>query len=638
MNKTTLKIKVFLLLAMSLLAMGAVAQNITGHITCDGKGVAGVAVSDGYELTQTDANGYYAFTSAKKNGYVFYTLPSGYEPEVKDGFNPQFWAKLTLTSTAEAETHDFTLKKVNNDKYIMIVGADTHLAKRTSDLSQFSNGFIKRLNEEVTSAGSTPIYSTILGDLAWDGYWYANNFNLSNFMQTLVTDKYPLMLFPVMGNHDNDPAVKASDSTDFVASAPFRSIVSPNYYSYNLGKVHYIVVDDIFYLNDDTGGTYSKGVVGSRNYYGYITDNQIDWIKKDLALVDKSTPVIVELHIPTFTLSPTTFSVSAYLTGKNVNSTTRLCDLFKDYKKVMIWSGHTHYNYHAHVGTYPNVHENNIAAVCGTWWWTGKLTNRHICKDGSPSGYEVYKVDGDSISWEFHSIESNGNAQFRVYDMNVVRDFYANDSVMKEMFAAYPSRTNYGTSAYSSWANTIFVNVFNYDTDWKVEATEDGKALTVTRTTLEDPLHTLAYDRARYAAAKTYTADFTTNRTAHAFKIQSPTANGTIMVRVTDSFGHVFTKEVKRPYAFSVDMPDQTSLETGVNDIFSGKPDGTVVRGAENALYINAATAGYAKLISANGTLLKSFNVVAGINSFRIDNKGLYIVNVNGKGFKVIVR
>jgi hypothetical protein len=60
MDKTTLKIKVFLLLAMSLLAMGAVAQNITGHITCDGKGVAGVAVSDGYELTQTDANGYYA--------------------------------------------------------------------------------------------------------------------------------------------------------------------------------------------------------------------------------------------------------------------------------------------------------------------------------------------------------------------------------------------------------------------------------------------------------------------------------------------------------------------------------------------------------------------------------------------------
>ena len=106
-----------------------------GTITCDGYGVAGVAVSDGYEIVLTDADGYYAMTSAKRNGYVFFTLPGGYEPEMTDGFKPQFWAPLNSHDTAVHETHNFTLRRVNNDRHIMIFGADSHfnLAVAISD-------------------------------------------------------------------------------------------------------------------------------------------------------------------------------------------------------------------------------------------------------------------------------------------------------------------------------------------------------------------------------------------------------------------------------------------------------------------------------------------------------------------------
>ena len=48
------------------------AVNVSGTITCDGQGVAGVAVSDGYEIVLTDADGHYAMSSGKKNGYVFH--------------------------------------------------------------------------------------------------------------------------------------------------------------------------------------------------------------------------------------------------------------------------------------------------------------------------------------------------------------------------------------------------------------------------------------------------------------------------------------------------------------------------------------------------------------------------------------
>ena len=128
------------------------AHNVSGIVTCDGQGVAGVAVSDGYEVVVTDANGYYAMSSSKLNGYVFYTLPGGYEPLLADGFNPQFWAPLDSRDVTIDETHDFTLRRMDNDKHTVIFAADTHLARRNSDRAYFKKGLIASLNNEVPVA------------------------------------------------------------------------------------------------------------------------------------------------------------------------------------------------------------------------------------------------------------------------------------------------------------------------------------------------------------------------------------------------------------------------------------------------------------------------------------------------------
>ena len=145
-----MKAKGLTILALVLLGtMVCAAHNVSGTITCDGKGIAGVAVSDGYEVVLTDAYGFYSMSSSKLNGYVFYTLPSGYEPMLADGFNPQFWAPLDSRDITEYEIHDFTLRRVNNDKHQVIFAADTHLARRSSDRAYFKKGLIASLNEEV---------------------------------------------------------------------------------------------------------------------------------------------------------------------------------------------------------------------------------------------------------------------------------------------------------------------------------------------------------------------------------------------------------------------------------------------------------------------------------------------------------
>ena len=174
-----------LFLFLCLLPLIAGAQNITGRITCDGRGIKGVAVSDGDVVTTTDKDGHYALESKKRNGYVFYSIPRGYEAEIANGFNPQFWQTLTSPSTAVAEQHDFRLRKVRNNEFRFLIGTDVHLARRVDDVNQFRRLFIPCLAKECEAAGGAPIYSMMLGDLAWDIYWTQNDFNLQDFQNAL---------------------------------------------------------------------------------------------------------------------------------------------------------------------------------------------------------------------------------------------------------------------------------------------------------------------------------------------------------------------------------------------------------------------------------------------------------------------
>lgn len=525
------------------------AHNVSGTISCDGQGVAGVAVSDGYEVVVTDHNGHYAMTSNKKNGYVFYTLPGGYEPQLADGFNPQFWAPLDSRDLSVEEIHDFVLSRVDNDRHIAIFGADTHLARRNSDRAYFKKGFIASLNDEVSRAAGTPIYSILLGDLTWDVFWTQNNYNLNDFMADMKHFDYPMTLWPVIGNHDHDPSIPAGQNTDTEASAAWRDIVCPNYYSFNLGKVHYVVLDDILYLNiayDDED--YSEGVAGSRNYRGAITTEQMQWLRKDLALVDYSTPVVVCLHIPAWSVNQN-FTYSTRL-----DNTHELCSLLNKYEQAHIVSGHTHVNNTIHPTAYPHVTEHNIAAVCGSLWQSAIVTGHHVCQDGSPAGYMRWTINDDDLDWAYKPIHE-GESQMRLYDMNTVRDYYRNNATMRAMLNDYPSRVDYADIG----DNELMVNIYSYSPDWRVSICEGDSILQCRRVCTEDPFHTLAYDVARYSISGYYSTYYITTPTTHLFSAKANTATEPVTVRVVDSFDNIYLRSISRPHKYSLNMESEES-------------------------------------------------------------------------------
>jgi hypothetical protein len=513
-------------------------MTIKGVVHVQGVGLANVVVSDGTEVTKTDSNGIYYLPSNKSNGYVFISVPGNHEVD-SDRSLPLFFKVLTQAASS-VDTKDFKLTAVNNTNHVVLAMTDLHLAKRTDDIAQFERGFLPDATAVIQSYknAGTKVYGLTMGDLTWDGYWYANNYFLSDYLN--IISKLNTTIYNVMGNHDNDPYY----ANDRNAENAFRKIVGPPYYSFNLGNVHYVVLDNVEYIN--TGG--AQGVLGERNYNGKIISSQMDWLRKDLAMIeDKSTPVIVAMHIQ-LNNNPSVNAAGTPTSSLRLSNSAEFIAAFSAFTNVNILTGHTHVNYAWENS--PSMMEHNTAAVCATWWWTGNngYAGNHICKDGSPGGYSIWEVNNRDMKWQYKSIGYENDYQFRAYDLNkchITATAFApasTDALLK------PYAMEYATA---SAENEILINVWGFDEKWKVEVTENGNPLAVRRVSALDPLHIISYEAKRLNVNATPTEDFVTSKTGHMFKAKASNATNTLVIKVTDRFGRVYTENMIRPKALT---------------------------------------------------------------------------------------
>ena len=261
---------------------------VFGLVSSEEGPVANVVVSDGTEVTVTDDKGIYELKSAKKWGYVFISVPSGYEVAA-EGVFPQFYQ--TLKGAADVvEQKDFKLTKVDGqDRYKLFLLGDMHLANRTNDIHQFENGFKADLRKQIAQAKAegVSLYAMALGDLTWDEYWYKNSYQPSHYVRQMADLDIPIYNIP--GNHDNDPYV----ADDFESENPWRENLGPTYYSFDIGDIHYIQLDNTLFTN--TGG--AQGTVGKLDYTEGLTADQLRWLEADLQRVPAGKTVFVGMHI-----------------------------------------------------------------------------------------------------------------------------------------------------------------------------------------------------------------------------------------------------------------------------------------------------------------------------------------------------
>lgn len=494
--------------------------------------VAGVVISDGVDFAVSNDLGRYELKSKKALGYVFMSVPSGYDPKTT-GILPINYHPLSAASTV-AENVNFSLVKANQSNYRVLFFGDMHLAKRNDDVNQF-NKFASDVNAN-GKAGKT--YVITLGDMTWDIYWYDNNFQFAQYLDLMNKSFKDLTVYHTIGNHDND--YKATNN--FSAKNPFVLSIAPNYYSFNIGDVHYVVLDDID-CSDYDGTT-------SRIYSEKVLSDQLQWLVKDLSYVDKSTPVILTMHAPAF------YPLGATSFRNNLDNISELLPIIKDYN-VHIVTGHTHKSYnvtseHSVLKSYPGIMEHNVTAVCGDWWWSGKCTPGALtAHDGSPAGYAIWDINGKDIKWIYKGTNLSENIQFRSYDLNNV-SFSLTDvpgiggkaeTEFKKYCNAYPERSD----------NKVLINVWNYDPEWTITVTtESGETLTPKAVQAYDPLHVKAMTVKRFASTKTTVPNFITQNFCHFFEVTAPDADTDLTITVKDRFGRTFTEKMERPKAFEL--------------------------------------------------------------------------------------
>ena len=453
---------------------------LRGKVHSKGQGIAGVSVTDGINITQTDKSGQYELASNATAEFVYITVPAGYAfPEEKS--IAAFYQPIKKGSNSFKA--DFALEKLKADdrKHNFVVWADPQM-KSKKDVELLMAQSVPDLQSLIKSyPKDTLIHGIGCGDLVWDEFEL-----FEDYKKAVAACGIPF--FNVIGNHDMDNEARTDDGS----AKTFKQQFGPTYYAYNRGEVHYIVLDDVFFLG------------AAKQYIGYISENQMQWLEQDLATVKPGTTIVLSLHIPTFTGSPRRNKVPSE-PGGTVANREQLYKMLAPYK-VHIMSGHTHFNDNWEKD---NIMEHNHGTVCGAWW-TGP-----ICGDGTPGGYGVYEVDGSTIKWYYKSTGLSKDKQLRIYGKGRVKES----------------------------ADEIAANVWNWDNKWKVEWFEDGvsKGAMEQRVAL-DPWAVELYEGPLLPKKHKFVEPTLNDHMF--FAKPSPNAKE-ITVKATDRFGVVYTELLK---------------------------------------------------------------------------------------------
>lgn len=352
---------------------------ISGAVTASGSPLKGVVVSDGFNCTATKSDGSYSFITQPGARFVFISVPSGYDLPRSDKGMAFFYKDLLNISHTDDIRADFALKKSASDgvKHVFYNFADPQMID-DADMDRFANETIPDLKKEIAANGTVQ-FGVGCGDIVFNRHKL-----FPGYVKNAGSSGIPF--FQVVGNHDVIDDAKVNED----AWGVFCDYFGPEYYSFNVGNVHYVVLNDVFWFGD---------------YMGYIDYRQLNWLKKDLSFIEEGRRLVIFSHIPFYTRQH--LNEGRNWPSRNVIVTNRelVYDLVSGYETTFI-SGHMHES------DYFNEGKNEIhvtGAVCGAWW------TADVCSDGTPNGYGVYEVSGNEIKRRYKATGREASYQMRVY-------------------------------------------------------------------------------------------------------------------------------------------------------------------------------------------------------------------------------
>jgi hypothetical protein len=409
-------ISAMLLLAF-LMSIASVAQTqVTGFVYEDmngnnkfdrrEKGIANVPVSNGKEVVTTDEKGKYKLPIENDN-IVFVIKPSGYITTVNEYNIPQFYyihkpegsPELTYAGTPSTgslpkEVNFGLLPQNESDTFSILVFGDPQ-AYNDEEVNHFQRAVTAELkNAENVEFGIT------LGDLVGD------TLDLLHSYKKAVRE-IGIPWRNVIGNHD----INFDVDNDILSDETFETHFGPATYSFNQGKVHFIIIDDILYPDPRDG----------KGYWGGLREDQFTFIENDLKYVPKDYLVVMAFHIQ--------ISKNDTHGSFNPEHRNRLFKLLKDYPHTLSLSAHTHTQNQLFFGPDHGWqqdgmhHHYNVGTTSGDWY-SGKLNERGIpistMRDGTPKGYAYINFDKNLYTIDYKVFDKDPEYRMAVFTPNVV--------------------------------------------------------------------------------------------------------------------------------------------------------------------------------------------------------------------------
>jgi len=380
--------------------------NNNGVLDANEKGIKGVSVSNQIEVVQTNEKGEYTLP-VRKRMIIFVTKPSGYKIPLNELNLPKFYyihfpkgspdsLKYSgIDPTGEPpEKVNFPLIKTKEQLVFKALITGDPQPADSIEVGYFRDDIIKNM------IGKKADLYMAMGDIAND------NLNIYDQYNKIVA-QLGIPIYNVPGNHDIDFDV----DYDAFSLDTFSRSYGPPTYSFNYGKVHFIIMDDVDYL----GWNHKKKSPGK--YRGFINDQQLEWLENNLKFVPEDFLIVLSTHIQLFSSSTTSKAF-------NVVNRDKLFEILLKRKHLVSLSAHTHLIKHSNFdkksgwkgdATFFNI---DVGAGCGAWW-SGPKNHEGIPEsfalDGSPNGFFIFEFNGNKFNHKFISAKYKENYQMRIF-------------------------------------------------------------------------------------------------------------------------------------------------------------------------------------------------------------------------------
>jgi 3',5'-cyclic-AMP phosphodiesterase len=260
--------------------------------------------------------------------------------------------------------------KSNQDDFDFVFFTDCHIEPELSAVAGCARCFaqINSAKADFCIAGGDQVFDVCQQDLK-------RAHMLFKLYQQTQKDLHGKVYYTI-GNHDvigiNQKSPVEPGDHEY-GKKLYEDYFGKRYYSFDHKGWHFIVLDSI-------------GIEYYKIFKADFDEEQLAWLKTDLAAVGSTTPVVVVTHVPIATVLGTISHHPSKGPGPIAANSYAVHDLLAGHNLKAILQGHLHV---WQKSEYQGVQYLISGAVSGAWW-EGPM-------DGTPEGYTLCQIRGDQI-------------------------------------------------------------------------------------------------------------------------------------------------------------------------------------------------------------------------------------------------